>query len=318
MCWILAATLTACALDDPPAIEPSSVLSCARDIRLLAPDKAAMGLPVRLEAVITYIDVGNTVFVQDATAGTHVHGPLLDPNRRWGYRVLIEDKIMPGLYVPGIRAVRVEVLGPGEAPAPRRVTTDELASGVFHYQWVEVEGIGRSGTAKGENTSIMRVAVGSRILEIRVEEVQPEDVDLVDARLRVQALAAGVINNRRQLVSPYLNVRSFREFAVLDPPPDPSTLPVVPVDGLLRFTPEGASGRRVKVRGIVISAQPGEPIFLRDGERAIMVESKPTELLRPGGRVELLGFPQMGSYRAILADATCGESGRIRRLLRGG
>ncbi len=250
MWWILTTALLV------PAASPPTVLTYARDIRLLAPDRAALGLPVCLEAVITYIDAGNTVFVQDATAGTHVHDLPRDPNWRWGYRVRIEGKTMPGLYIPGIRATRIESLGPGEPPESQQVTFDDLASGVFHYQLVEVVGIGRSAVATGENSCIVHMAVGSRMLELRVDEVPPEDVNLVDAEIRVEGLAAGVINNRRQLVSPYLKVRSFRKIKVIDPPPDPSRLDVVSVDGLLRFTPEGTTGRRVKVRGIVTALNP--------------------------------------------------------------
>jgi signal transduction histidine kinase len=304
MCWFLAAALSTCALDDPPVAPGSSVLTSARDIRRLTPDQAALGLPVRLESVITYVDAGNTVFVQDATAGTHVHDLPRDPSWRWGQRILVEGKTFPGLYIPGIRATMVQALGPGEAPSPLRVTIDDLAAGVYHYQWVEIEGIGRAVAATTENTSVLRLAVGSRTLEVRVDEVPPEGADLVDARLRVQGLAAGVINNRRQLVSPYLKVRSFRRVAVIEPAPDPAHLPVMPVDNLLRYPLEGASERRVKVQGIALAAQPGEPFFLREGGRAIQVESRSTESLRPGDIVEVLGFPQMGSYRAFLADAT--------------
>jgi signal transduction histidine kinase len=308
MYGILAALLSTCTgvPDDSTAAAPSVPLTCARDVRLLTPDQAALGLPVRFESVITYVDAGNTVFVQDATAGTHVHDLPRDPGWRWGQRVLVEGKTFPGLYIPGIRAARVQPLGPGETPAPVRATIDDLASGVYHYQWVEIEGIGRAVAATAENTSVLRLAVGSRTLEVRLDEVPPEGkaTDLVDARLRVRGLAAGVINNRRQLVSPYLKARSFRSVSVVDPAPDPARLPVVPVDNLLRYTPEGASERRVKVRGIVLSAPPGGPIFLREGGRAILIEPRTAEALRPGDVVEVLGFPQMGSYRAFLADAT--------------
>jgi signal transduction histidine kinase len=308
---ILAAALATCALDDTPPAAATSVLTCARDVRRLTPDQAALGLPVRLESVITYVDAGNTIFVQDATAGTHVHDMPRDPSWRWGQRILVEGKTFPGLYVPGIRAARVQALGPGETPAPVRVTIDDLASGVYHYQWVEIEGIGRAVAATAENTSVLRLAVGSRTLEVRVDEVPPDGAELVDARLAVQGLAAGVINNRRQLVSPYLKVRSFRRIAVIDPAPDPARLPVVPVDNLLRYTLEGTSERRVKVQGIVIAAQPGERFFLREGGRAIQVESRSTESFRPGDVVEVLGFPQMGSYRAFLADASVRHNGTV-------
>lgn len=308
---ILAVMLCTGLVQDRPAIEPPRVLTSARDIRLLPPDRAVQGLPVRLEAVVTYIDAGNTVFVQDDTAGTHVHNFPRDTDWRVGHRVRVEGVTMPGLYIPGVKASRIVMLGPGKPPQPQRVTVDELASGIYHYQAVVVEGVGRSAAATGENASSVRLAVGSRVLELRVDEVVPEGLDLVDARVRVEGLAAGVINNRRQLVSPYLKVRSFRKVEVVAPPVPASKLLEVQVDDLLRYAPEGITRRRVKVRGVVVSAQGGEPVFVREGERAIMVEARSTEPLHPGDMVEVLGFPQMGAYRAFLADAALHRVGRV-------
>jgi signal transduction histidine kinase len=309
---ILAVLLCTGLVEDRPAAAPPRVLTCARDIRLLAPDRAVLGLPVRLEAVVTYIDAGNTVFVQDDTAGTHVHNFPRDTNWRVGHRVRVEGVTMPGLYIPGIKASRIVMLGPGKPPQPQRVTVDELASGIYHYQTVVVEGVGRSAAATGENASSVRLAVGSRVLELRVDEVLPEGLDLVDARVRVEGLAAGVINNRRQLVSPYLKVRSFRRVEVLDPPVPAPELREVQVDELLRYAPEGITRRRVKVRGVVVSsAQGGEPVFVREGDRAIMVDARTSDPLQPGDMVEALGFPEMGTYRAFLADATLRRVGRV-------
>lgn len=310
MSWILVAALCVQARDSPSADPPAPLLTKAREIRLLAPGKAALGLPVRLEAVITYFDAGATTFVQDDTGGTFYQGLPRHPDWKWGHRVLIEGKTFSGLYVPGIKATKVEVLGPGEFPTPLPITADVLASGRYHYQWIELEGIGRSVTVTGENTSVLRLASGSSPVEVRIDEVPPGHLDLVDARLRIQGLSAGFINDRRQLVLPHLKVRSYRDVAILDAPPDPARLPVVSVDDQLRFTPNGGSDRRVKVRGIVLSHQPRAPIFLRGGGRGLMVESRLSETFQPGDVIEVLGFPEMGPFRAFLADATTRQVGK--------
>jgi signal transduction histidine kinase len=128
--------------------------------------------------------------------------------------------------------------------------------------------------------------------------------------VRIRGLAAGSINDRRQLVLPHLMVKSYREIAILDPPTDPERLPFVSIDEQLRFTPNGASGRRIKVRGVVISACAGEPLYLREGERGLLVRAGPAEPMQPGDVVEVLGFPEMGSFRAYLADATIHRVGQ--------
>ncbi|WP_406697859.1 sensor histidine kinase [Singulisphaera sp. Ch08] len=304
MWWILVAALCSQAPDAPTDEPQTPWLTKAREIRLLAPDEAALGLPVRLEAVITYFDAGATTFVQDDTGGTFYQGLTRHPDWKWGQRVLIEGKSFPGLYVPGIKATKVQILGPGRLPPPTPITADVLASGRYHYQWIELEGIGRSVTVTGENTSVLRLASGSRPVEIRIDEVPPSHLDLVDARLRVQGLAAGFINDRRQLVLPHLKVRGYRDVAIVDSPPAPAQLPVVSIDDQLRFTPNGASERRIKVRGVVTSDQPHEPIFLRGAGRGLLVESSLSAAFQPGDVIEVLGFPEMGTFRAFLADAT--------------
>lgn len=287
------------------------VLTRVRDIRRLTPDMAALGLPVRLEAVISFMDPDTTVFVQDQEggAGTFFRDLPRDPGWRRGQRVLITGETFPGLYVPGIRAARVETLGTGKRPAPIRVTVDDLESGRFHYQWVEIEGIGRALETTGEGASVLRLAVGSRMLEVRLDEVPPADLVLVDARLRVRGLAAGVINNRRQLVSPYLKAGNYREITVIDPAADPHKLTPVSIAELLRFAPNGATDRRLKVRGVVISHRPGERIFLREGEASLLVESEQTEPLQAGDQVEAIGFPRMGTFCAQLEDAVYRRTG---------
>ncbi|MGC9944483.1 MAG: sensor histidine kinase, partial [Verrucomicrobiota bacterium] len=48
-------------------------LTNVRQIRLLTPNEAQKGIPVKLHGVITYYDArSNDLFVQDATAGIYV------------------------------------------------------------------------------------------------------------------------------------------------------------------------------------------------------------------------------------------------------
>jgi len=301
--------LICCLIQGDPAsqseIAEVDTLTTARAIRLLTPERASLGLPVRIEGVITFFDSGETVFLQDETGGSFYQGLKRDPRWRLGQRVRVTGRTSPGLYVPGIKATRAEVLGPGIPPEPITVTAETLASGRFHYQWVEMDGIGRSITATGENTSVLRMASGSHPVEILIDEAPPgETLNLVDARLKVLGLAAGYINDRRQLVGPHLKVSSYRDVIVLEPSPNPEELSRVSFDEFLRFAPNGRSDRRVKVEGVVLGQCPGGPLFVREKERGLLVESRQVDRFQPGDVVEVLGFPAMGTFRAYLADAT--------------
>jgi signal transduction histidine kinase len=87
------------------------------------------------------------------------------------------------------------------------------------------------------------------------------------------------------------------------PPAEPFAAPVCPVNSLMQFTPEGSYGHRVHVQGVVIRQQPGESLWIRDGERGLRIETQGTEELHPGDEVDVLGFPKHGEYSPVLEDA---------------
>lgn len=301
-------------------------LNRASQVRALPADAAATGVPVELEAVVGLVESSGTVFVQDSSGGTFFRTqPAAAAALAPGDRVQLRGRSVPGLYLPGIEADRFEVTGRGAPPEAATAGYDDLVSGRFHYQRVVVEGIGRRVAAKEENRSILFLALGSRVLEVRVD-APPTDQDLVDARLRVTGLAAGGINDRRQLVFPYLRVGGWTDLEVLEPAPPLEQTPLISAARLLRFDPERspASGRRVRVAGTVLAALPDGQVFLRDltaeePPRPAGSESKaPTDPprpaalavrlvtpsdLQPGELAEIAGFSNMEGFSANLMDA---------------
>jgi len=301
-------------------------LARAAEVRALPADRAAAGVPVELEAVVGYVEPGSTIFVQDESGGTFFRGRgaagrVFQP----GDRVRVRGVTLPGLYLPGIDAETVERLGGGAPPEPEAADYEDLASGRRHYQRVSVEGVGRRVWAADENRALLHLALGSRVVEVRVD-APPDSRALVDARLRVTGLAAGGINDRRQLVFPYLRVTDWAEVEVLRPAPAVESLPVMPAWRLLRFDPamSAAAGNRVRLSGVVLAAFEAGGVFLREATpeilpgpgpaappqqppqpRAVAVEARLTAPARlaPGQVAELAGFPNMEGFSASLADA---------------
>lgn len=320
-----AALLLAC-LGLTAAASAQAPLTRAAQVRALPADAAATGVPVELEAVVGLVESSGTVFVQDSSGGTFFRtqpaaAAVLTP----GDRVHLRGRSVPGLYLPGIEADRFEVTGRGAPPEAAAAAYDDLVSGRFHYQRVVVEGIGRRVAAEEENRSILFLALGSRVLEVRVD-APPTDLDLVDARLRITGLAAGGINDRRQLVFPYLRVAAWTDLEVLEPAPPQEQTPVISAARLLRFDPERApaSGRRVRVAGTVLAALPDGQVFLRDltaeepprpagsETKAPAAAPRPAALavrlvtpsdLQPGQLAEVAGFSNMEGFSASLMDA---------------
>lgn len=318
--WTIALTLACLA---PAGGTAQEVLTRAAEVRALPVDRASAGAPVELEVVVGYVEPGSTVFVQDETGGTFFRpragqGAAFLP----GDRVRVKGVTVPGLYLPGIDAGEVRLLGKGAPPEPVSADFEDLARGRWHYQLVRVEGVGRRISALDENRTLLHVALGSRLVEVRVDAPPPADAALVDARLRITGLAAGGINDRRQLVFPYLRVGGWDGVEVARPAPELEKLPLIPAARLLIFAPARADEmeHRVRLRGTVLAAFDDGRVFVRDEPAAPAPDGEPARpaalaarLIAPmpleaGQMVELAGFPNMEGFSASLADAVLTDS----------
>lgn len=292
---------------DEPALP---TLTTARALRSLPAAEAARHYPLHLRATVTLVEPERTIFLRDDTGATFISWGKNAPDLHAGQLIEVEGETYPGLYLTGIKAKKVTILGEGESPVPRPMDFEQLASGQFHYDWVEVRGIVRSITP-AEKYSILKLALGNGALDVYpvTNEAAPDE-HLVDATVRVAGIAAGYINDRRQLVAPHLRVRSLADVVVLEPAPDdPFAIDPTPAAELLRFAPNGRAGHRVKVRGVVTQQEPGSAIFLRDDIQGLHVRTTTGETFVPGEVVEALGFPAIGTLSAELEDAVVRRTG---------
>lgn len=297
-------------------------LTTALEIRTLPYERSLEKLPVDLTAVIGFVESGSTVLVQDDTAGTHLHFKPARNDLRVGDRVRVKGTTLAGLYFPGVDVTELQILGHEAPPAAAPATYDDLATGRFHYQRVLVEGLGRTLTPLDENRSLLRLAMGSRVIEVRVDTPPDSAPDVIDARLRITALAAGGINDRRQLVFPYLRVMDWSDVTVSQAAQPPETLPVTSVAALLRFGAADEPHHRARIRGTVLVAFADGRVFLRDStpppppreapkdeppkppqSPSIAIRLTTPAPLTPGHLAEITGFPIMAGFSASLADA---------------
>ncbi len=294
----------------------------AIDIRTLPYEKALEKLPVELTATVGFVENNGTAFVQDATAGTHLHFKPPRPGLRAGDRLRVKGTTVAGLYFPGVDVTELTVLGHEALPPAMAVTYDDLATGRFHYQRVLVEGVGRTLSPLDENRSLLRLAMGSRVIEVRVDAPPESAPSLIDARVKITALAAGGINDRRQLVFPYLRVTDWSDVVVTAEPMAPEAQPITSAATLLQFGTADAPHNRVRIRGTVLASFADGRIFLRDAtppppprepektgqaqvplSPSVAVRLTTPTPLAPGDLTEITGFPLMAGFSASLADA---------------
>ncbi len=281
------------------------VLTTALEVRSLSFAEAEKGIPARLRGVIVFIENRGALFLEDHTSTTFFRLPAGDtPLPAIGDEIELTSRTRNGLYLPGLDDSTYRVIGRRELPPGRPANYDDLHFGRFHYQRVAVEGIVRSVRPLDPRRGLIRLAIGSRAIDVWVETPPPAGLAIVDHRVRVTGLAAGHINTpRRQLVQPFLRVIDWSDIAVLASAPPPAEAPRVSAEELLAFEVRGLGERRVRFDGVVSAVWSGDQAFVQQGEMALAVRFGGPVALVPGDRVNVVGFPAMDRFSASLVDA---------------
>src|SRR5690606_3227791 len=136
------------------AVESSSIGAGPGDpitevSRIRVGDPADAGRPVLIRGVVTYYDQDwRLLFVQDAQQGIFVDlktagesEPL--PAVRTGDVVEVTGIVGPGAFAPVIARPGVRRLRPGHLPVPARPSFQELLTGEWDSQFIEIDGVVR-------------------------------------------------------------------------------------------------------------------------------------------------------------------------------
>ena len=81
-------------------------------------------------------------------------------------------------------------------------------------------------------------------------------------------------------------------------------MPLVTLDRLLPFRTDPIGPHRVRVGGTVTYSLPGEFFYLQEQGGAVRVETESELELKPGDRVEAVGFVDISRFIGTLGDAT--------------
>ena len=291
---------------------PLPVLTTARRVHNLSPEKAGSHYPVRLLAVVTYYDPyidprHGALFVHDSTGAIFVAvsaRPILPIHA--GSLVELTGVSDPGDFGPLIAQPHVRVVGESDVPAEApRVSLARLLTGVEDAQWVEVEGLVHSVVASGSNVTIGMVISDGPLTAITVKENGVDYSKLVDAKVRIRGNAGALSTPTHQIVGFRVMFPSWDEVKIEVPAPtDPFAEPVRAVNSLLRFAPDIDFVHRAHIRGQVTLAWPGRALCLQDASQGICVQTAETTPVAEGSLVDVAGFPVVGDYTPTMTDAT--------------
>lgn len=291
------------------AAEP---LRRAADVLALSPSAARAGRAAELRGVVTYVKPGGYVdlVIQDESAGIFVGnvGRLPPLELKPGMAVEVKGRTTEGGYAPTVQAYSIRVTGTNALPTPAHVTFDDIRSGRFPSQFVEVEGVVRSASVDRHLPParlILKVATPAGLLDAWVLDFGEETgLRFVDASVRLKAVCLYWANARKQPFSQRLLVNNPAAIELLSQAnADPFLAPLVPLAEMLRFRPDGANLHRVRVRAVCTLHQPGEWMAIQEGALGLRVRLSRPAALKVGDEVEVVGFPAISGYTAELQDA---------------
>lgn len=291
------------------AAEPSSpprVLTKAGEIAAEVTTADAQPARVVFEGRVAYQDPQRSTFFADETGVTFIFGgtnPVVQP----GDLVRVTGFAHQGVIIGGIKPEKIEVIGRGEPPPATPIEPADLATGRYHYHRVVLEGVIRRVAPVGDAAVALMLYAEGKPARIEVEapasEAAAAAARLVDAQVRATGLVVGNINDRRQVVEPYVRVKQLADVEVLEPPPaDPFAIPATPLAALAS---QAINDHRVLVQGTAVAGPIAGAVYLRDGDRSLRVALADlgSAGVRAGDLVEAAGFPQMGVFSVELADA---------------
>jgi len=287
---------------DGPARLPT--LTRAEQVRELTPDQAKQGYPVHLRAVLTFIDyqVGD-FYVQDATAGIYVNENRRSLNFHPGDFLEIDGVTEELDFAPQIGNARYRLLGHAPLPRPRKVSMGDMLSTRVDSQWVQIEGIVQDFQRDGQSLKLDVVVEGRRMLVSIMEPAGLDGERLIDAIVSVHGVVSALFNRNNQLTGVWLAVPTSRQISIVEPAAaDPFSVPLRPITSLMAFTARNSSEHRVRVQGTVTLQRP-KGIFIQDGRLGLFVPGRSNTPLRPGDRVDVVGFADLGEDTPVLLHA---------------
>ena len=276
-------------------------------LRALPEIEAKRGYPVHVSGVVTYFDPnGPDLFLQDKSGAVWVSwtpdlamvqvGDLLD------VRGFTDFDFAPNVVKPAYR-----VVGKAPLPTPDQVTFADMASGSEDARWVEAEGtirlVRHIESGPGAHDLSIDLAMGDGRVQMFVPwDESPLPLQLVDAVVRVRGVCGAEFSPKGQLIGVAFYVPSLTVLTIVRKPA-PLSLSPTPVDTLQRFGFQTNAGHRVKIAGTVTAAILKNQIYLADRTGSVSIESAGEQNLKPGDRVEAVGFPGFVGSHVVLQDS---------------
>jgi diguanylate cyclase (GGDEF)-like protein len=285
-------------------------LATVAAVRGLSHQQAAQQLPVDLQATVTYFRwYEKTLFIQEGDEGVYVSATTdlrLQPGDVIRVRGTTSDSFNPIIVSSDIR-----LLGHGKMPEPLTVEWPSLISAQYDCRWVKVRGtimVAEPAYTSGRQVAHLVMAMDGGVADLRVDD---DDLlklkGLQGSQVEMTAVAGETFDGKMEQTGVRLHVPSLAFLNVLkQSPTDPWSIPLTPMDQVLRGYNIVDKTPRVRVEGTLTYYRQAEMAVLQDGGKSIRVLISQVDPLNLGDRVEAIGVPFVEDQLLLL------KLGRIR------
>ena len=190
-------------------------------------------------------------------------------------------------------------------PRARSVPISAMLTGRYDCDYVEIVGVvqrtWRASDSRSTRVMFADVATEDGVVRATFWDYAPEDLTrFIDARVRLRGNVGTIFGQTEQLRGVSLFAGRIRDMVVLEPAPDPFSLPARSSRNIYNYSSAGEVNRRIRVRGVVTARIPGRPVevsdftttatfryvlnvlYIKDATGGVRVETEQTPSVRPG------------------------------------
>jgi diguanylate cyclase (GGDEF)-like protein len=276
------------------ASEPTP-LTTTEAVRALSHADAARHLPVDIQATVTFFrGFERSLFIQGGDTGIYVFVTTalpLQPGDVVRVRGTTSDS-----FNPTITSSDVTLLRHGPLPEPVRVGWPELIRADYDCRWVKVEGkitLAERGLSGDHSLTDLVLDMDGGRADIRIDGGDRAQFDsLLDTQVEMTAVAGEDFDGKMEQTGVRLNVPSMAYLRILKRPPvNPWSIPVTPMDKVLREYNFKDDTPRVRVEGMLTFYLESNLAVLQDGDKSIRVLTTQSDHLNLNDKVEAIGIP---------------------------
>jgi len=290
--------------------ENLSVLTTVKQVRDLSPEDAERAYPVHLRGICTYYDlVSKRLVIQDNGTAILVDASQTSISVEPGQEVEIEGLTGREDASSIINSSSLTGLAMMKMPDAQKVSVNDLASGKYSYLWVEAEGFVRSATLASEGQGFLEIASEAGKFQVCVANRSQGVSSFVDAKVRVRGVSHTIFNTRGaairlQILASRLDNISVKEAS----PDDPFSIPVQSIEKVIQLARQTPSGHRLRAQGVVRQQANGD-LFIHDETGEFQIKTLLMLSVRPGSRLDVVGFPSLKDSRMVFEDVIIKQLG---------